>query len=148
MLLRKYMSKIGIGSATVDLVLDKETYSPGEKVTGTLYIKGGTITQKIKQLQCDLMKINNQADQQSIASITLFAPDIIDPADCAKIPFEFVLPKHLPATTDSLTYRFKTTLVFEEGIDSLDHDTIQILKNKPSGGENNEKNMEKNSVHL
>ncbi|MEK3646088.1 sporulation protein [Aeribacillus sp. FSL M8-0235] len=40
MLLRKYMSKIGIGSATVDLVLDKETYSPGEKVTGTLYIKG------------------------------------------------------------------------------------------------------------
>jgi sporulation-control protein len=38
--------------------------------------------------------------------------------------------------------------VFEEGIDSLDHDTIQILKNKPSGGENDEKNMEKNSVHL
>lgn len=130
MLLRKYMSRIGIGAATVDLVLEKDAYYPGETVKGNFFIKGGTIKQSIKKLQCDLIKMTKMGQQkvyEIIATTTILTHEIIDSDDRAKIPFEFVLPENLMPSTDSLTYRFKSTLVFSKGVDSLDHDHIQIL---------------------
>ena len=48
MILRKYMALIGIGSAKIDLILEKVSYKPGEQVKGYFMVKGGTIEQQLR----------------------------------------------------------------------------------------------------
>ena len=55
MLLRKYMSLLGVGSAQIDLILEKDILKPGDSVNGHFLIKGGTIDQQLKQIDCHLV---------------------------------------------------------------------------------------------
>ena len=49
------MSLLGIGSAQIDLILQKEIYNPGNPIHGYFLIKDGTIKQQIKRIDYDLV---------------------------------------------------------------------------------------------
>ncbi|PLR75321.1 sporulation protein [Bacillus sp. V3-13] len=129
MLLRKYMSLTGIGSAQIDLVLQKETYKPGDPVHGYFLIKGGTIEQHIKRIDCDLVMIDlAEGIEKVVDTATILTSTRIDSEQFNKISFAFQLPAFMPVSTEDRSYRFKTRLTFDEGVESKDQDMIQIIE--------------------
>lgn len=128
MILRKYMALLGVGSAKIDLILEKEIFSPGEQVKGYFLIKGGTTIQQLKRIDCDLMKIDTVTKQEEVIdSITILTSERIQSATDNKVPLTFRLPQYVPSTTSESTYRFKTKLSFKQGVESLDQDIIIIM---------------------
>lgn len=131
MLLRKYMSLLGIGSAKVDLILEKDIYHAGESVKGYFVITGGTISQQLKRIDCDLVMEDLKKDKKEIIdSISILTNQCIQSGAETQIEFNFHIPKTTCLSTDSLKYHFHTILNFDKGIQSVDHDVIRIVKEK------------------
>lgn len=131
MLLRKYMSLLGIGSAKIDLILDKEIYEPGECVNGYFLIKGGTIEQQLNRIDCDLVMIDlDKKSEEIIDSISILMTDSIESEVTNKIPFSFHLPEFVRVSSGELSYRFKTKMSFMQGVESFDQDAIQITEKR------------------
>ena len=127
MILRKYMSLLGIGSPKIDLVLEKVIYAPGEKVDGYFSIKGGTIEQKLKRIDCDLVMVDELRGKEKVVDfITILTAECIQSGETSNIPFSFRLPDSATVSTGTLIYRFKTKLSFKEGVESFDTDEIKI----------------------
>ncbi|WP_316569428.1 sporulation protein [Neobacillus sp. YIM B06451] len=128
MLLRKLMSRLGIGSAQIDLILPKKTYKPGERVQGYFLIKGGTVEQKLKRIECDLVMIDRSKGKKKIIdSGTVLSSRVIFSEELNKISFTFNLPTSIQVSTEDISYYFKTKLIFNEGVESRDQDIIQIF---------------------
>ena len=123
------MSLLGIGAAKVDLILENDVFEPGEGVSGYFFIKGGTIEQHIKRIECDLIQRNLLNNKESVmGSVTIFTSKSIDSNEDNTMPFSFHLPHDIDISNVELTYHFKTRLIFDEGITSVDQDPIQIVK--------------------
>ncbi|SEM55067.1 sporulation-control protein [Mesobacillus persicus] len=134
MLLRKYMSLVGIGSAQIDLILEKETYYPGETVKGDFQIKGGTIEQQLKRIECDLIRKDEiLGKEEVIHTATILTSSKIQAEAVNQIPFAFTLPEEMDVSTETQLYRFTTRLFFTQGVASADQDAIKIVK--PADGE-------------
>jgi sporulation-control protein len=128
MLLRKYMTLLGIGSARVDLVLDKDNVKVGESVLGYFSINGGTIEQQIKRIECDLVKLNvTEETEEVVDSTTILSASLIKSEDNKKIPFSFYIPFTIVPSSAEINYRFKTRMIFQEGVKSIDQDIIEVL---------------------
>ncbi|KKI89905.1 sporulation protein [Bacillus sp. SA1-12] len=128
MLLRKYMSLLGVGSAIIDLILPKETYRRGELINGHFYIKGGTIEQQLKRIDCDLVMLNQTTGQEKVIdTATVLSSKLINSDESNSVSFTFKLPETIPISSEKISYRFKTRLTFNEGIESKDQDMIQVI---------------------
>ncbi|WP_077212553.1 sporulation protein [Bacillus dakarensis] len=129
MLLRKYMSLIGIGSAKVDLILEKDVYRAGDAVEGYFVITGGTISQQLKRIDCDLVMEELKTDKREVMdSVTILTKQSIQSGAETRIDFNFHIPKTASLSTNSLQYHFHTILNFDKGVQSVDHDVIRIVK--------------------
>lgn len=130
MILRKYMALLGVGSARIDLILEKDRYDVGEQVKGVFVVKGGLIGQQLKRIDCDLVMSedgNQKAKAKIVDSITIFTTKYIHSNTENHIPFTFRIP-HSIHVDNLVSYRFKSRLAFNEGVESLDHDVITILQ--------------------
>lgn len=123
------MALLGIGSAKIDLILQKEVYRTGDVVYGHFSIKGGSIEQKLKRIDCDLVLTDKIAGvEKVIDTTTILTSTQIDSEELHNIPFSFQLPASMLASTDDISYRFQTKLIFNEGVTSQDQDRIQIIQ--------------------
>ncbi|NEU32052.1 sporulation protein [bacterium LRH843] len=128
MILRKYMSLLGIGSARIDLILSKDTYKTGEHINGYYLINGGTIEQQIKRIDCELIQMDHSKGiEKMIDTQTISTTKLIESDELYKISFSFKLPTTLTVSTDKISYRFNTKLTFNEGVESRDEDIIYII---------------------
>ncbi|MCJ8008288.1 sporulation protein [Lederbergia wuyishanensis] len=128
MLLRKYMSLIGIGSAQIDLILSKDTYKVGEHIEGYFLIKGGTIDQQLRRIDCELIKREELMGNEEIIDIqTILTSKRIESEEIYKITFSFKLPSSIFVSSEEISYCFKTKLTFNEGVESRDQDIIRII---------------------
>lgn len=131
MLLRKYMSLMGVGSAQIDLVLEKDVLRPGEAVNGQFLIKGGTIDQHLKQIDCALVMVDEKTGaEKEIDNIAIKIQTKIESDENDKVPFSFKLPEDVPVSSKAISYHFKTKLTFEQGVESWDEDMIKVIKDK------------------
>ncbi|KKB44750.1 sporulation protein [Bacillus thermotolerans] len=131
-MIKKWLSRIGIGSARVDLALEKLEYMPGEVVTGQFLLIGGAVEREVKRISCDLMRLNKGTDKETaLESITILSSRSIKPEQVERVNFTFRLPEDLQPTEEDVSYWFKTTLHFDEGTASKDQDEIRIV---PSDG--------------
>jgi sporulation-control protein len=125
------MSRLGIGAAKVDLVLENDHYTPGEVVRGQFLIKGGTIEQKIKRIDCDLVltdySLDREGQDEVLCTRTILTTKEIESDGLEELSFTCELPNELKPSSKTIKYRFKTRLIFHQGIASLDHDEIYIL---------------------
>jgi sporulation-control protein len=122
------MSLLGVGSASVDLILPKDEYRRGENIHGQFIIKGGTIEQQIKRIECDLVMINELDGQEEVIDSTnILSTRQIESDELNTVEFTFKLPTTIPVSSEEISYRFKTKLAFNEGIESRDQDFIKIV---------------------
>lgn len=129
MILRKYMSILGIGSAQIDLILTKEEFSPGECVKGYFLIKGGVIEQQLKRIDCDLVAADLSAGSENVLETSnILTSKQIAAEEQNRIDFVFRLPQNLTESNDERSYFFNTRLVFNEGVISKDQDFITVVK--------------------
>ncbi|CAM3884922.1 sporulation protein [Mesobacillus thioparans] len=129
MLLRKYMSLFGVGSAQIDLVLKKDVLTPGDPVHGKFLIKGGTVAQELQQIECGLVMVDLKTEQEAVLDkIFIDVKTRIQPDGDDEVPFTFQLPTDVPLSNKHISYHFKTKLVFKQGIESWDEDMIKVVK--------------------
>ncbi|AZV45149.1 sporulation protein [Peribacillus asahii] len=128
MILRKSMALLGIGSARIDLILQKEAHRPGEVVYGYFSINGGSIEQKLKRIDCNLVLTDKAAGiEKVIDTKIILTSKLVNSEELYTLPFTFRIPASIGASTDEISYRFQTKLHFNEGVTSQDQDIIQIL---------------------
>jgi len=129
-LLRKMMSRLGVGSAYVDLRLNKHMLNPGDVIEGQLYIRGGTVEQKIKKLDVDFVCKTMRAGKEEdtvIATIPIAGEFVIEEEETKMLPFRYRLPDEIVPSQQGVSYRFITRLHIEDAVDTLDFDYIQIV---------------------
>jgi sporulation-control protein len=127
MLLRKYVSMFGIGSAKIDLVLPKTTFRPGELLNGYFFLEGGIVKQKLRRIDCDLVMVDKYSTEKIIDSTTIYKTEELEPDETNKLNFVYRIPKTLQADEKGIRYLFKTRLTFDKGVESLDEDWITVV---------------------
>jgi sporulation-control protein len=130
MVFKKFMAKLGKGSAQVDLILDQPQYKLGEQINGQLVITGGTIEQEINKIDIDFMMSVRLGEHIQTVLINRFPfPESfkIQPSQKKSYSFSYELPQNLLLSCDSVSYYFITHLDIAAGVDSTDRDPIDIL---------------------
>jgi sporulation-control protein len=130
MLLRRMMSKLGVGSAHVDLILNKRVYKAGDFIEGQVHIHGGTVEQKVNKLDVDLIRktiFDGKEETDIVATIPVTNEFIIQENEKKVLPFRYQLPENIVPSQTGISYRFVTRLDIEDGVDTLDFDFIQIV---------------------
>ncbi|MFC4077672.1 sporulation protein [Salinithrix halophila] len=126
---KNLMAKLGKGAAKVDLVLERQNYLPGDEVRGELVIEGGTIEQKINQVDVDLtmiVQVKEQEINHTIERFPFHESFTVQPEARKTLPFSYVLPKDLPLSGNKVAYFFTTHLDIASGVDHSDHDFLKI----------------------
>ncbi len=121
------MCLLGIGAAKIDLILDKLSFKRGELVLGSFEIIGGTIEQRVKRVECDLVYVDHAKKTSHVVdSVTILTVKDIRKEQRVMIPFSFRIPEAIPEPKKRTSYKFTTRLVFNEGAKSVDQDQIVI----------------------
>jgi sporulation-control protein len=135
-LFKTLLASLGIGSARIDLVLDRDEVVMGEKVTGQLYVYGGNVEQVIEGLSVDLRLKSRHVKTGQDMEVTVCTIEVTDeeftlrPGVEMKFPFSFVCPFTLPISSINTKYYFMSNLEIDNGVDAKDRDFIRI---KPVG---------------
>jgi sporulation-control protein len=127
MLLRKYVSMFGVGSAKIDLILPKTEFSPGELLQGCFILKGGIVKQKLRRIDCDLIMVDKQSSEKIVDSTTILKSEDLAPDETNRLNFVYRIPTPLQTGKNGTRYLFKTKLTFDKGVESLDEDWITIV---------------------
>jgi sporulation-control protein len=131
---RKFLSKLGIGSANINLMLHHPHVRLGEAISGEFFIEGGTVEQHINKIDVELRLTLNQNGQvytKTVATIPVASAFVIQAGEKKVLPFTYELPKTLPVSRHGIRYTFVTRLDIAGGVDHLDEDAVQILPPLP-----------------
>ncbi|MFC7371608.1 sporulation protein [Fictibacillus iocasae] len=130
----RMLASVGIGAAKVDTVLDKDTYSPGENVTGTVKIYGGKVEQEIDHITLFVMTEyyrevddNKVRETTALAKYTAASKIKVAANENKDIPFSFALPAETPYTIGQTPVWIKTGLDIQMAVDPTDNDFIKVL---------------------
>lgn len=135
----KVFASIGIGSATVDTKLEKDTVSPGEEINGVVEVKGGNVEQNIDVILLSLHTTYiKEADDKKftktavIDQIRLNEPFTIQPKETKQIPFSYRLPLDTPVSLGRSKIWVSTGLDIKNAIDPTDKDFLKVLPSRLS----------------
>lgn len=131
--MNKMLASVGIGAATVDTILDKTRFIPGEEVTGTVKIVGGKVAQPIDSVSLFLMaEYIREADDKKIREHAVVAQHrvtdalTIQPGDTKELPFSFKLPHDVPLSIGHTPVWLKTGADIKNAVDPSDKDFITV----------------------
>jgi len=131
---KKFLSKLGIGAAKVDLVLHRPHVRLGETLEGEFLLEGGSVAQQIRKLDV-LLQLDVHAEgkgyRRKAAVIPVASSFTIQPGERKVLPFSYTLPLHLPISCSAVRYTFVTRLDIADGVDAYDQDAIHILPPMP-----------------
>jgi sporulation-control protein len=130
----KVFASVGIGSATVDTKLEKDTYIPGELVKGVVEILGGKVEQQIDDIYLSLnttyLKESDDKKYNVTATIERFritSPFKIGKNERKEIPFSFQLPNDTPLSIGKSKIWVTTGLDIKNAIDPGDKDYLKVV---------------------
>lgn len=129
-MLKKFLSKLGIGSANINLVLPQSKARLGESIRGEFLIEGGAVEQHINKIDVELrltLHQNGQVQTQTVAVIPVASAFALQAGEKKTLPFAYELPYTLPISRNGVRYAFVTRLDIAGGLDHLDEDAIDIL---------------------
>ncbi|MBS4215998.1 MULTISPECIES: sporulation protein [Neobacillus] len=132
----KMFVSVGIGAATVDTKLEKDTYMPGETVKGVVEIKGGKADQQIDEIYLALnttyLKESDDRKYTVTATIDRFritTPFTIIVNEKKEIPFTFQLPFDTPLSIGRSKVWVSTGLDIKGAVDPGDKDYLKVVPN-------------------
>jgi sporulation-control protein len=130
----KVFASIGIGAATVDTKLEKDTITPGEMVKGIVGIKGGSVEQKIDKINLGLnttyLRESDDRKYTVAACIDHFQitePFVIGVNETKEIPFSFRLSEDTPITIGKTKIWVTTGLDIQNAMDPTDKDYLTVI---------------------
>ncbi|MBA4493768.1 sporulation protein [Paenactinomyces guangxiensis] len=134
-MIKNFFASMGLGAAKVDLLLDQPAITMGEKVTGTIVLKGGSAEQRVEGLSVDFylgshytVAGNRVGVKEKIKTIPITSETFtIEPGQVREYPFVFTCPKYLPVSSVSTRYYFETHLELKYGADAEDVDYVDVL---------------------
>ncbi|MDR6122734.1 sporulation-control protein [Bacillus sp. SLBN-46] len=133
----KVFASVGIGAASVDTKLEKDTYMPGETVQGVVEIKGGKVEQQIDEIYLSLnttyLKESDDRKYNVTATIDRFrltTPFTTRSNERKEIPFTFQLPYDTPLSIGRSKVWVTTGLDIKGGVDPSDKDYLKVIPNQ------------------
>ncbi len=140
---KKFLAKVGIGSASIDTVLDNSTLTQGDTVTGTVNIEGGNVDQDINKVTLCVRtraqgerKVNGEEqDYEKVVTIGKFEVSEamkVEAGQKYSFPFSFRLPSETPITSiatgkNQSKVWIYTELDIDSGFDSGDRDYLTVM---------------------
>lgn len=135
-LFNKVFASIGIGSATVDTKLERDTLVPGEAVKGIVEVRGGSVEQQIDAIYLSVYTTYlKESDERKytvnalIDQIRLNEPFVIKSQETKQIPFSFELPLDTPISLGRTKIWVATGLDIKNAVDPTDKDFIKVVPN-------------------
>ncbi len=137
---KKILAKVGIGNAEVDTRLDSSIIEPGGTLTGTIFLKGGSIEQRVEKFYLSIVaNVKYQvADAIGYKLVPFMHFDInssfvVGVNEEVEIPFSIPIPKDIPITTfdtevlnSNHHISIRTGVDIETAIDPTDLDHITV----------------------
>lgn len=124
--MRRVLSSIGIGSATVDTILPRTEFHPGETVEATVEIEGGESDQDIEAITLQLV---TGVGGEDVVLDTFEIPGTFtlatDESRAART--DVTLPPWTPITRGDQTVWLRTVLDIEWAVDPSDEDDIVVV---------------------
>lgn len=104
MALKSFLSRLGIGGAEIDAVLDVDSARPGDTITGTLHIRGGESGKTASRAVVELVTrvVRRSGDDEYVSDEAIAAAEVpgsIRLGTEQSLDFELTLPAHTPVTT-------------------------------------------------
>ncbi len=141
---KKMLSSVGIGSAKVDTILEKNQFEQGETIDAVVKIKGGKVEQEIEGLYLSIhatyegtvMKRDEESGEMEEEDVTrsaviqklqLSEEFVIGPGERKEIPISLELPLYAPLTVGKTKVWIHTGLDIPKALDSGDRDDIKVL---------------------
>lgn len=132
------LARVGIGSATVDTQLNKDTFVPGETIEGEILMKGGEASQEIENLylyitteyKCEVEDEEGEEttvwEKYILAEHRLGDSFSLEPDQEYNLPFSCQLPYETPITVGDQPVYISTGLDISFALDPQDKDDIQV----------------------
>ena len=104
MALRSFLTRLGVGGAEIDAVLDVDRRRPGDTLEGTLHIRGGEQGKAASRAVVELVtRVTRETDNgEYVSDEAIAATEIPGPIRLGAehaFDFELTLPAHTPVTT-------------------------------------------------
>jgi sporulation-control protein len=123
--MKRVLSSIGIGAATVDTILPKTQLKPGETVEVTVELEGGDSDQEITAIYFALL---TQVDDDVVLDqLQLDESFTLATGESRTITTDITVPRSTPLTQDGQQVWLKTGLDVKWAVDPTDKDTIEIV---------------------
>ncbi|GLC88829.1 sporulation protein [Lysinibacillus piscis] len=129
----KALASIGIGAATVDTKLERDTYRAGDVMRGEIIVRGGHTAQQIDAIYVSLHTtyIRESGDRKHTEVATLQKMKVTDPFSIAAgehkaFPIALTLPLDTPITIGKTQVWLQTGLDIKNAVDPTDKDFIRI----------------------
>ncbi|WP_019241787.1 MULTISPECIES: sporulation protein [Bacillus] len=129
------LSSIGLGNITVDTIVEKKEYKPGEELCGKVEINGGMTDKKIEGIVITLLvkyeqdKLDSDFSfhEKHIRETEINNSKMIHSNETNTIPFSIRIPFDHPKSENGVETIIRTKLLVSQNIDPEDEDTIIIL---------------------
>lgn len=128
--MRRVLSSIGVGSATVDTVLPRERLHPGEVVQVSVELHGGDATQEIDAIYFALktrVEGNGEVEERTLAEPVVDDPIALEPGEERSIPVKLRVPYHAPISRGNVDVWLETGLDIDWAKDPRDEDRIEVV---------------------
>lgn len=146
---KKMLSKIGIGAAKIDTVLDTEIVVPGGELSGIIKITGGNTAQSINKIDVDICcdyyaeetytrtdDDDEEYEEKTVVRRTTVLSSFafsdsfeIQPEEKREILFTIQMPLESPISIGNSKTWIETNLDIEAAIDKSDKDLITVEPN-------------------
>lgn len=134
------LTRIGIGSATIDLIPERRTVQPGDEIDAYLELTGGASAQTVEDV--DIALITRYQDQGAEGNAFweqygLWTAEFtngftIEPGADRTIDVPPIqVPPYAPATIDTTTVWIQSALDISWAVDPSDVDQIEVQPNPP-----------------
>ncbi|WP_136590537.1 sporulation protein [Salinigranum halophilum] len=123
--MKRLLSSIGIGAATVDTVLSQAAVRPGEQVELAVDLAGGDVAQRIDGLYFTL-KAESGGDEWVVDRYSFDGSFVIEPGEERTEPVSIFVPSWTPITRGGPRVWLETGLEIDWAVDPTDTDDVVV----------------------
>lgn len=123
-------SRLGIGAAEVDTVLDKQTATPGETLDAKVHVKGGKEAQDIGRIELFLATMYRTEEGTGVGLLSQQHANeafTIEPDQERTFDVQVTVPYQAPLTLGHTKVWLRTELAVDWSLDPNDNDQLQIV---------------------
>ncbi|MEF3307797.1 sporulation protein [Paenibacillus sp. GYB004] len=130
---KRILASVGLGSAQVDLMLQRNVARAGDTIRGVVRIQGGRVDQQVDDVYAFVMTryLKEQNDRKTeveaaVSKFLLTGKFIVQAEQVYEFPVSFQLPVAMPVTMGRTPVWIQTGLDIKDAVDPNDQDALQV----------------------